>query len=257
MMTSRHERPRAADASRATDLPFCDGVPVRLAGRDWIVVLAATLAAFGILSLSPAGMLSGALSILPAILFTGLPLAALAFVSGGHAGALFKPYGLRAFGQSVLFAFATITASLAVASVVQTFAPLQPNAVADVLATIGTFDLVVFLVRTFIQLIGEELTTVLPLLAVVWMCRARFGFGHRASLVAGVAVSTTWFAALHLPTYGWNVLQCFAVIGTARLVLTWAYLRTRNLWVCAGAHIINDGSIFAIGYAGSHLPVGV
>jgi len=61
---------------------------------------------------------------------------------------------------------------------------------------------------------------------------------------------------MHLPTYDWNVVQCFAVIGTARLVLTAAYLRTRNLWVSYGAHILNDWSIFAVGYWGSHLPIG-
>ncbi|SFF57560.1 hypothetical protein SAMN05216566_13322 [Aureimonas phyllosphaerae] len=44
--------------------------------------------------------------------------------------------------------------------------------------------------------------------------------------------------------------------GTARLVLTAAYLRTGNLWVLSGAHILNDWSIFAVGYAGSHLPTG-
>jgi membrane protease YdiL (CAAX protease family) len=26
----------------------------------------------------------------------------------------------------------------------------------------------------------------------------------------------------------------------ARLILTWAYIRTKNIWVSTGAHIIND-----------------
>lgn len=239
------------------DLPFWNGSPVSLDVRGWTVVLGSTLAAFGILTLSPVWMLPGALTILPALLFTLLPLAALASMTRGHAGALFKPYGLRAFGQSVLFGIATMLASLGIAMFVQTFAPLRANAFVDVLATIGMLDLVIFLLRTFVQLIGEEVVTVLPLLGVLWICRARFGLSFRASLTAGVLVSTAWFAALHLPTYGWNVVQCFAVIGTARLVLTLSYLRTQNLWVSAGAHILNDWSIFAVGYAGSHLPVGV
>lgn len=257
MRHRRHEPLGVADPGRTRDLPFCDGASADLGARDWAVVMAAVVAGFAILSLSPASALPGALAILPAILFTGLPLAALAIVSKGHASAVFRPYGLRAFGQSALFGAATIVASLAAALLVQSFAPLQPNAFVDVLATIGTLDLFLFLVRTFIQLVGEEVITILPLLAVVWICRTKLGLGHRTSLAAGVLISTAWFAAMHLPTYGWNVVQCFAVIGTARLILTWSYLRTRNLWVSAGAHIINDWSIFAVGYAGSHLPVGV
>jgi membrane protease YdiL (CAAX protease family) len=33
------------------------------------------------------------------------------------------------------------------------------------------------------------------------------------------------------------------VIGSARLVLTWAYVWTKNIWVSTGAHIINDWAI--------------
>lgn len=257
MPVRRPERRRVADTGGATDLPVRECAPLQTGRWGWIVVMAATMTAFTILSLSPPWMFPGVLSILPAIVFTLLPLAAFAAVSNGDGTTLFKPYGLKAFGQSVLFAAATIAASLAAALVVRTFAPLQPNSFADVLATIGTLDLILFLVRTFIQLIGEEVVTVLPLLAVVSVCRARFGLSHRASLAAGVAVSTAWFAAMHLPTYDWNIVQCLAVIGTARLVLTWSYLRTGNLCVSAGAHIINDWSIFAVTYAGSHLPVGI
>lgn len=64
------------------------------------------------------------------------------------------------------------------------------------------------------------------------------------------------FSAMHLSTYDRNVVQCFAVIGTARLVLTAAYLRTRNLWVSFVAHILTDWSIFAVSCAGSHVPIG-
>jgi len=35
-------------------------------------------------------------------------------------------------------------------------------------------------------------------------------------------------------------VQCLVVIGSARLVLTWAYIWSKNIWVSVGAHIIND-----------------
>ena len=39
------------------------------------------------------------------------------------------------------------------------------------------------------------------------------------------------FALLHLPTYQWDWVQCLAIIGTARLVLSLGYLLTRIMLV--------------------------
>lgn len=242
-----------------TGLPYQSGVPSAadpVSARGWVILLLSVGAAFAILSLPPPRFFDGIFSIVPALAFTAIPLVTLHVVSGGKVRRLFRGYGLRAFGLSLLFGIATLTASLAVALVLRPFAPLEPNRVGDVLANANALSVSIFLVRTFIQLVGEEVVTVLPLLAVTWFCTARMGIGRRGGLTMGIAVSTLVFSAMHLPTYDWNVVQCFAVIGTARLVLTAAYLRTRNLWVSSGAHILNDWLIFAIGYAGSHLPIG-
>jgi len=59
------------------------------------------------------------------------------------------------------------------------------------------------------------------------------------------------FGALHLPTYDWNFAQCFIIIGTARLVLSLAYIKTKNLWVSAGAHILNDWFLILINVIGA------
>jgi hypothetical protein len=40
----------------------------------------------------------------------------------------------------------------------------------EALSHFGAADVVAFMVRTFIQLVGEELLTILPLLAVLWFC---------------------------------------------------------------------------------------
>ncbi|WP_416356743.1 CPBP family intramembrane glutamic endopeptidase [Aureimonas phyllosphaerae] len=206
--------------------------------------------------LAPPRVFDGILSVVWALAFTAIPLVTLHVVSGGKVGRLLRGYGVRAFGLSLLFGIATLMASLAVALAMRPFAPLEPNRVGDVLANANALAVSIFLVRTSIQLVGEEVVTVLPLLAVTWFCTARMCIGRRGGLAMGIAVSTLLFSAMHLPTYDWNVVQCFAVIGTARLVLTAAYLRTGSLWVLSGAHILNDWSIFAVGYAGSHLPTG-
>ena len=90
------------------------------------------------------------------------------------------------------------------------------------------------------QLLGEELFTILPFLALLWWLHARAGIRRRKALVLAWLLSAIPFALVHLPTYGWDLLQCLSIIGTARLVLSLAYLLSRNLWVSTGAHVLND-----------------
>ncbi len=68
------------------------------------------------------------------------------------------------------------------------------------------------------------------------------------SLVVAVA-----FGLLHLPTYGWNVQQSIIVIGLARLVLILPYIKTKNIWVSTGAHVLNDWTLFTVTILGAGL----
>lgn len=238
-------------------LPFVSGLPSPITGSGWLLVLAAVVAAFAALTAPFAGSLSGPFAIIPATVFAGLPLFALAYVSRGQWRVLFRRYSLKAFGISILFAVFTVVASFCAGWLLSLVAPMKSNPVNGFLATMSAGDLVFFLIRTFIQLIGEEVVTILPLLAVVWMFANRFAWSFAASLAAGVFISTAWFSAMHLPTYDWNLVQTFGVIGVSRLVLTASYLYTRNLWVSAGAHIMNDWTLFALSFVGSHVSAGI
>lgn len=238
----------------ARDFPFYNGQPVEISGRGWLIILCAVALGFAALVALP--LSSFPLNFIPPILFVAIPLGALAMVAGPHWTALFQRYGIKQFGQSLGFGVLTIVVSGAAGFLLGLLTPMAANPAVTSLAGIGPAELVLFLARTFIQLIGEELTTVLPLLAVLWLGVSRFGLSKRAALIIGVVVSTLWFSALHLPTYNWNVLQCLGIIGTARIVLTLSYLVTRNLWVSAGAHIINDWTLFLGAFALGHAPIG-
>jgi len=169
-------------SSEGNELPYQSADPAApgtIGGRGWVLTLLSVAAAFLTLSLAPPRVFDGILSVVPALAFTAIPLVTLHVVSGGKVGRLFRGYGVRAFGLSLLFGIATLTASLTVALVVRPFAPLEPNRVGDALANANDLAVGIFLVRTFIQLVGEE---VLPLLAVTWFCTARMGIGRRSSL---------------------------------------------------------------------------
>jgi membrane protease YdiL (CAAX protease family) len=235
----------------AGDYPFYNGQPVDLGLRGWLIVIAAVLVAFFQLILLP---LSGpVLGFIPPIILSALPLAALAFVAGKHWTALFRPYGIKQFGLSVLFSLLTLVITFAVGLAMSQVLAMSPNPA--LAGEASTVDLVLLLVRAAIQLVGEEAVTILPLLAVTWLCVTRFGLSRRMGLLVGVVVSTVWFSAMHLPTYDWNILQCLGAIGTARLVLTASYLVTRNMGVSIGAHILNDWALFFISFVGSHGPI--
>lgn len=238
----------------ARDFPYYAGDPVLISGKGWLIIMVALAGAFVQLELltfetSPANFV-------PAVIFTGLPLAALMAVTGWRPPALFRRFGPKGFLAGLGFALMTITSSIIVGYIVSTFIDLTANTSIADLATAGPLDLALFLGRTFIQLIGEELITILPLLAVMWLCVSRLRLSRRRALIIGFIISTLLFAALHLPTYDWNVVQCLANIGTARIVLTLAYVVTRNMWVSATAHIANDWSLFLMSFIGGHLPIG-
>lgn len=243
-----------AQMTEHRDLPFYDGRPVEISGRGWLIVLAGVVLGFAALIGLP--LPAFPLNFIPPILFVAIPLGALAIVAGPNWRALFHRYGIKQFGQSLGFGVLTIVVSGAAGYLLGLLLPMAANPAVASLEGVALPDLVLFLARTFIQLIGEEIATILPLLAVLWLGVSRFGLSKRVAIVIAVVVSTLWFSALHLPTYNWNILQCLGIIGTARIVLTLSYLVTRNLWVSAGAHIINDWTLFLGAYALGHAPIG-
>jgi len=76
----------------------------------------------------------------------------------------------------------------------------------------------------------------------------------RTAVVLAWLLSAIPFALAHLPTYQWDLVQCLAIIGSARLVLSLAYLFSRNLWVSTGAHVLNDWTLFGISLMLGSLP---
>jgi membrane protease YdiL (CAAX protease family) len=216
---------------------------VALTGRAWALVLASLALGFAALSLP---VPAGAAALLPALLFPLLPLLALRAVAGpGWRAALFRRLTLRDLGLACGIALANLVVSFSVAALVQARFGLASNPALATLAGQGAGERALFFLGTLPQLLGEELLTVLPLLALLSLLHGHLGWPRRKSLVAAWLLSALPFALAHLPTYQWNLAQCLLVIGSARLVLSLAYLRSRNLAVSTLAHVLNDWLLFA------------
>ncbi len=229
------------------DFPFYAGEPVGIGPGGWTVLLLSIVCGFLLLELLPAPSFQAQL--LSRLLFLGLPLGALVWATGRHFKALFGTVGTSEALIATLAAVLSISVSLGAALVIRQFAPMTSNALALGVAEMTIGALVLNLLSTAPQLLGEELLTILPFIALLQLATSRLGMGRGVSIALALLGSTLLFCAAHLPTYDWNWAQCFGVIGASRIVLTLAYVATRNLWVSTGAHVLTDWTEFALAFA--------
>jgi membrane protease YdiL (CAAX protease family) len=222
------------------DFPFYQGIPVVLTAMHWWFLRALIALAFALL-IAPITWPGGELgSFVPAILFPVIPLAGLAWVSKGHAGCLFGSVGWHEVKLMALFALLNIGVTMAVGGVVQATLGASSNPAIATANELSPQGLLIFLTKTAVQLVGEEILTVIPMLALLHVLVTRVGLSRTAGVRWAWLGSAILFGLLHLSTYHWDFAQCLLIIGTARLVLSMAYIKTKNLWVSAGAHILND-----------------
>ncbi|WP_198935121.1 CPBP family intramembrane glutamic endopeptidase [Pararhizobium arenae] len=239
--------------SSDSDLPFYNGKPVEIAGRGWLVIMLSLVIAFLALILIP--LRTFPYTVVLALLFVGIPILAVHRVAGPHWKCLFRPVDVRSVALMALFGGATLVGSMAMGWVLQRFFELDPNPLADEIAAMSAFEIGATLVVTGIQLVGEELFGILPFLAVLWLCVRQPRLSRRAGILIALVISGLLFGAAHLPTYGWHWAQSLIGIGFARVILTLSYIVTRNLWVSAGAHIINDWTGFILVFEFAHMPI--
>lgn len=239
--------------SDKNDFPFYNGSPTAISAVQWLVVLLGVCLGFACLTLPVLGSLGEAGLFLRTLLFVLLPLMALRLVAGPHWTLIFRR--IKGVDVALMAGFAALNliVSIFVGMLVMYFFGAEANATIAGLAGQSPANLEFFFLRTIPQLFGEELLTILPFLAILQLAYTKMGLSRGKALVVAWLLSSLLFGFVHLPTYNWNWIQCIVVIGTARLMLTLAYLKTRNIWVSTGAHIINDWSIFVVVILGASL----
>ncbi|KQZ10715.1 peptidase [Agromyces sp. Root1464] len=236
---SEHDRfGRLIERRDGADFPYYNGVPVELSAVKWIIVWLAVAAGFAALIFIPTPNNLGAL--LPRTLFVVIPLAVLALVAGRAWTAIFRRVRLVDVGNMFFFAALNIVLTFVIGGIVSLIFPVAPNATIAGAGAGGVVDTIALYVGSGIQLIGEEIFVVLPFLALTYFLFAKAGLSRKTAIILAWIISAIWFGAAHLPTYDWNWVQAIVIIGSARIALTLAFIRTKNLWVSAGAHIIND-----------------
>ncbi|MEV0611210.1 CPBP family intramembrane glutamic endopeptidase [Polymorphospora rubra] len=243
---SRERFGRRIERPDGRDFPFYGGLPTLIPGRRWAVVVAAVVVGFAALVLTGPLFPGPILIFVPAILFVAIPSGAYVWAAGGRWKAIFHRVTGRDVGVVFGFAALNVVVTFVVGGIVAIFSGVSANPLSNELEHASAFELAMFYPRSGIQLFGEELLTILPFLALLYLFVQRGGMSRRRAVLLSWVITAVFFGLLHLPTYDWNLAQSILVIGTARIILTLAYIRTKNIWVSTGAHVINDWFLFTL-----------
>jgi len=238
--------------SATRDFPFYNDQPVHVSGARWLMVMGGVvLGAAADLLVDVPG--PGWLGILVrAVLFAGIPLTVYALAIPGHWKSIFHRVGVRDVGLMLGIAVLNVLVTFGVGLLTSAALHASPNPMNGALREMSLGDRLLTFASMVPQLLGEEVFTILPLLAILWVAVNKLHLSRRAGIVIAWIASAVIFALLHLPTYNWNLLQCLLIIGTARLVLSVAYLLTKNIWVSTGAHVLNDWTLFGLALLTAH-----
>lgn len=234
------------ERNNKADFPFYNLLPAEVATWKWIAIIISCVVGFGVLSLT--GSANQSIELIPRILFTAIPLVTFIVLAKPNWKAIFKPLKWVDIPTIIVFWLLTLGASVAAGLFVSggDISHFQANSVTDDILAGGAWNVVWFYAGTFIQLFGEELVTILPFLAVLYWAHSKFGLSRKKAIVLAWIITAITFGAMHLPTYGWNIVQAVVLIGIARLALTLAFIRTKNIAVSFGAHLLNDWATFTL-----------
>jgi uncharacterized protein len=230
-----------------TDFPFYDGRPTLVTGKRWWTVMLGLVAGYAALILVPVPGIAGVW--VRAILFAAIPLFVFARVVPRRWRAIFRPLRFADLGWVVLFTVTTVVVLLVLGLALSQVSEFDENPLGAVLAEMSPGERVLILVGLVPQLFGEELLSLLPFLALLYWAHRSLRLSRTAALWLASFGAVLIFGAVHLPTYDWNLLQCFVVVGSARIVLLAAYFTTKNIWVPTATHVLTDWSLFGLSFA--------
>lgn len=226
------------------DLPYYKAAPEGFSLTGWIIVLIAVAVSFLVLGLAQQQFHSGFAGFIPPLLFVLIPLVTVAAVGGAQAPfALFRSVGLREVGLMVLFFILNYIVTIVVGTILVTAFHPASNPAGDMVATASGLDQVLFFLWSAVQLLGEEIFTILIFLGV--MAGLNRVMSRKLALCLAALVAAIIFGLVHLPTYQGNLIQGVTLIPI-RITLLIPYIITRNIWTSTGAHVLNDWTTFGM-----------
>lgn len=226
------------------DFPFYNNKPLEIITWQWIVIILSCFAGFFTLTSLPSD--SQAFSLIPRFLFTAIPLGTFIYFTRENWKTIFKPFKRKDIKTVIGYWLLYFVVSFGVAAIASggDLKSYSANGATDTVLEQGIIGVISFYLGTFVQLFGEELFTILPLLAVMYWLFTKGHLTRKKSILFAWLITAVYFGAAHLPTYDWNFVQAIFVIGSARIVLTAAYIKTKNISVAFATHLLSDWTLF-------------
>lgn len=244
------------------DFPFYNDQPIALSYRKWLIWVVITIGTFFFFSglllepitkivhlkeklkivtdnpLNAVGITYGFLVVTLLVVFVTYRM-----IAGQHWDALFKRMRLKEFGLSALLGIVGMFISAIYTKVVLTDL-FHIKTVADVTTKVNhaasTGVLILNASETIIQLIVEEMWAIVPFLFVLMLCHKSFSMNRKTSILIAWIISSIVFGLYHIPSYDGNVAQAILGIGLSRLILTFSYVRYKNIWASYTTHLFWD-----------------
>lgn len=188
-MTVTESEPRATadrlgplfERPDGVDFPFYDGRPEDLGVWRWGLLVVASAAGFVVLSLTPGD--NQILLLVGRILFVAIPLVTFIVLAGPSWKSIFRPLRRVDALTMIIFWSVYMVVSILLSQLITAADPghVTANRAADQLSSASEIGF--FYVGTFIQLFGEELFSLIPFLAVLYVCFTRLHLSRTLSIV--------------------------------------------------------------------------
>ena len=100
----------------------------------------------------------------------------------------------------------------------------------------------ILIIRSIIQLLGEELVKVIPLIIIVaYLYKS---IGRKAAIIVAIIISQIIFALVHIPAYGFSIGFLLLYMGFSSIVLPLVYVKTKNVVLAYLIHLFYDLYVF-------------
>lgn len=222
------------------DFPFYNGIPINFTPLQSLLLLIVSLGSVFIFEFYG--------DLVPSFVrpFTNviIPLGMFMFVVKSNWTKLFR----KIYFKDILLVFGVLIfnlmVSVAVGFLVSKYAGGAANPVTGHIKLNSNVENLKFFASIIPMLFGEELITIIPFLVILQFAFKNLKFSRKHAIIFAWIVSAIIFGAIHLKTYNWNIIQAVLGISIARLVLTFPYIKTKNIWISTFVHILNDWCLF-------------
>ena len=208
--------------NKEMDIPFYNNNP-QLSKSSWILLLFALLVGFGTYLITATPMLSG-------FLFCIILLVPVLYFLNWNYKAIFQKPSLNDLKWAVMMAAAYIA-----------YATIMTYALVLTGLPVAAVNLGADLADFIFTLMGEELFKFI-LLAFFLCVLYKFSHNRKASIIISSAFTLAIFGLVHSISIN-SILRALLVQGLGSAVHLFLYIKTKNLGVSYGSHLLTDVSM--------------